>query len=228
MKQKRVLIYTKNGEGYVHENIKSSILCLEKICEENNWEYRTTDDASIFTAVKIAAFDVLIFSNTNNETFDTEEQKKVFQQYIRNGGGFAGIHSACGSERRWPWFWANLGGKFVRHPKLQPFDIKIIDRNHPSTSHLGEIWQWEDECYFMNELNPQIHVLIAVDLGTIEDNEKEKYPGRIFGDYFPLAWCQEFDGGRQWYTALGHKNEHYLDDNFIKHLTGGIRWAMRK
>ena len=226
--QKRVLIYTKNGEGYVHENIPASVKCLKSICADNQWACEVTDDAAVFTPGKINAFDAVVFSNTNNETFGTDEQKEVFQAYIQNGGGFVGIHSACGSERTWPWFWANLGGKFVRHPPLQPFDIKIIDHQHPSTSHLGDIWKWEDECYFMNELNPDIHVLIAADLRTIDDPEMEKYPGRIFGDYFPLAWCQEYDGGRQWYTALGHKDEHYQDENFIRHLTGGIQWAMRK
>ena len=221
-----VLIYTKNGKGYVHKNIAASVKCLEKICKDNGWTFETTDDASVFTAENIKTFDVLVFSNTNNETFDTDEQKQVFKDYIQNGGGFVGIHSACGSERKWPWFWANIGCKFVRHPKLQPFKMKVIDKKHPSTAHLGDTWQWEDECYFMNELNPGMKVLLAVDLKTITDDKKDEYPGRIFGDYFPLAWCQQFDGGRQWYTALGHKDEHYQDENFIKHLTGGIRWAM--
>lgn len=225
---KHVLIYSKNGQGYVHDNIAASVECLKKICDEKQWTYEATDDAAVFTPEKIKAFDLLVFTNTNNETFDTDSQKDVFKQYIQNGGGFVAIHSACGSERKWPWFWANLGGKFMRHPVFQPFDICVIDRNHPSTAHLPEIWKWEDECYYMNELNPRIHVLVAADLRTIKDDKKDNYPGRVFGDYFPLAWCQEFDGGRQWYTALGHKIEHYKDELFIKHLAGGMEWAMTK
>jgi len=226
---KHVLIYTKNGKGFVHKNIPDSVKCLEKICKENNWTFEATDDASVFTKEKISTFDVLVFSNTNNKTFDTEEQKKVFQAYIRSGGGFVGIHSACGSERDWPWFWANLGGKFLYHPVIQPFDLKVVDKKNPSTAHLGDIWKWkDDECYFLNELNPGIHVLLAVDLRSVDDDGKKKYPGRTFGDYFPLSWCQEFDGGRQWYTALGHKSEHYKDENFVRHLTGGIRWVISK
>lgn len=223
-----VLIYTRNGEGYVHDNIPASVACLEKICARQDWTCEVTDDPSIFTADAIKAFDAVIFCNTNNEAFETDAQRHVFKDYIQNGGGFVGVHSACGSERQWPWFWANLGGKFVRHPKLQPFKMKVIDKTHPSTAHLENAWAWEDECYFMDELNPRIHVLLAVDLKTVEDDGKQDYPGRIFGDFFPLVWCQEFDGGRQWYTALGHKDEHYEDENYIKHLTGGIQWVMRK
>ena len=94
-----VLIYTKNGKGYVHENIPASIECLKTICKKNGWACQASDDASIFTKEKISKFDVLVFSNTNNETFDTQQQRDVFKAYIQGGGGFVGIHSVCGSER---------------------------------------------------------------------------------------------------------------------------------
>jgi len=223
-----ILIYTKNGQGYIHDNIAASVECLKGICEGNGWTYEVTDDAGVFTTEKIKTFDVLVFSNTNNETFDNDEQRNVFQAYIREGGAFVGIHSACGSERNWPWFWANLGGKFVRHPPLQKFDIAVIDKKHPSTAHLPDVWKWQDEFYYMNELNPLVRVVLAGDLRTLKDDQKDKYPGRTFGDYFPMAWYQEFDGGYQWYTALGHKIEYYKDANFVRHLEGGLRWAMNK
>ncbi|HEX5169245.1 MAG TPA: ThuA domain-containing protein [Cyclobacteriaceae bacterium] len=224
--QKKVLIYTHNGKGYVHENIAASVEALKKICRENGYEATATDDPSVFTKEKLAGVQCIIFSNTNNEAFDTEDQKQAFVSYIRSGGSFVGIHSASGSERQWPWFWAMLGGKFVRHPKFQPFTIKIIDPKHPATGFLGNTWQWEDECYFTNQLNPDIHVLLAADLTTIQDEKKVEYPGETFGNYFPLSWCHEFDGGRQFYTALGHDPKFYQDPTFLKHLLGGIKWAM--
>jgi type 1 glutamine amidotransferase len=182
--KRHVLIYTKNGEGYVHNNIPASVASLKSICEKNNWTYEVSEDASIFTPEKINSFDVLVFSNTNNEVFDTNSQRDVFQNYVRQGGGFVGIHSACGSERDWPWFWANLGGKFLRHPKYQKFDIKIIDSNHPSTCFLNSVWKWEDECYYLNHLNPDIHVLLAADL-TTRGRQKKRVPWRGLRPLFP-------------------------------------------
>ncbi len=228
--QKHVLIYTKNGKGYVHKNIPAATECLKNICRKNHWLCDVTDDPAVFTLENIAKYDVLVFNNTNNETFDNDDQKHAFQNYIHQGGGFVAIHSACGSERQWPWFWANLGGKFVRHAKEdQNLMLKVIDRTHPSTSFLPEVWHWKnDECYYVDHLNPDIRILLAVDLGKINDDKKDAYPGKVFGDYFPLAWCHQFEGGRQWYTALGHWDEHYKDEFFIKHLEGGIRWAMKK
>jgi type 1 glutamine amidotransferase len=73
-----------------------------------------------------------------------------------------------------------------------------------------------------------INILLAADMRTVDDDKKDKYPGKTFGDYAPICWYQEFDGGRQWYTALGHATEDYKDPIFKKHLEGGIRWAMEK
>ena len=224
--EKRMLVYTKNGEGYVHKNIPNSVAMLKELGKENGILVDVSDDPNQFTDENLAKYNVLVFSNTNNEAFDNESQRKAFQKFIQNGGGFVGIHSSCASERDWPWYWALVGAKFVRHPKLQPFDIKIIDHNHPSTSFLPDVWKWEDECYYLDHFFPDINVLLAADLTRVEDEKKAEYPGDAFGDLLPLAWYHEFDGGRQWYTALGHKPEHYQDENFKKHILGGILWTM--
>jgi uncharacterized protein len=224
--QDKILIYTKNGKGYVHENISASVEALKKLASENKIVAESSDQPSVFTTQNLKQYKCIIFSNTNNEAFENEEQKKAFVDYIHAGGGFVGIHSASGSERQWPWYWALLGGKFVRHPPLQKFTIKVIDKQHPSTKFLGDTWEWEDEFYYLNQLNPDIKVLLAGDLTTITDEKKGEYPGETFGTTFPLAWYHEFEGGRQFYTALGHKSEYYKDEKFLKHLWGGISWAM--
>ncbi|HWA33369.1 MAG TPA: ThuA domain-containing protein [Cyclobacteriaceae bacterium] len=226
--QKNILIYTHNGKGYKHENIPASVEALKKLCKDLGYEAESTDDPAIFTPDKMKTFACIIFSNTNNEAFDTEFQKQAFVDYTRRGGAFVGIHSASGSERQWPWFAAMLGGRFVRHPELQKFTIKVIEKRHPATEFLSDSWEWEDECYYLNQLNPDIHVLLAADLTTVKDDKRSEYPGVTFGDYFPLAWCHTYDGGRQFYTALGHKAEYYRDPTFLKHLSGGIKWALGK
>ena len=231
--QSNILIYTHNGKGpngkgYVHDNIPAAVAALKKLSADNGYKAESTDDPSFFTSENLKRFDCIIFASTNNEAFYTEDQKQAFVNYIRSGKGFVGIHSASGSERQWPWFAAMLGGRFMRHPPLQSFTIKVIDKNHPSTSFLDETWSWEDECYYTNNLNPDINVLLAVDLKTIKDDKKNEYPGVTFGDYFPLAWYHEFEGGRQFYTSLGHKSEYYKDEKFLKHLLGGIKWALNE
>ena len=221
-----VLIYTKNGEGYVHENIEASVIALEKICAAEGILTEVSDQPSVFTRENLDRFDAVIFSNSNNEGFDTEVQKKAFQDYIRSGGGFMAVHSANATERNWPWYWAMVGGKFIRHAPHQEFDVLVTDTAHPSTSHLPARWTVKDECYYSYQLNPDIHVLLSADLNTVEDEGKKEYPGETFGKQFPLCWCHHFEGGRQWYTALGHDPWFYDDPLFIRHLRGGLLWVL--
>jgi type 1 glutamine amidotransferase len=227
--QRRVLVYTKNqvGKGlYVHNNIPASVAAIKKLGAENSFAVDVSDDPAAFTDQNLKRYKALIFDNTNNEIFDNEEQKAAFQRYIRAGGGFVGIHSASGSMRQWPWFWELLGGKFVRHPKLQTFTIRVKDPKDPSTAHLPATFEWTDEFYYVDNMPEGLHVLLAGDLVKLDDPGKEKYPGKKFGDEFPLAWRHEFDGGRAWYSALGHKPEHYSDPKLTQHILGGILWAM--
>lgn len=222
----QILIYTHNGEGYIHDNIEASTAALLKIGESNGYQMQVSDDPDFFTPANLSSLDLIIFNNTNNEAFYTETQRAAFRDFIEKGGAFVGVHISTGSERDWPWFRQMQGGKFRSHPAYQPFDIKVIDHKHPSTSFLEEKWEWEDECYYFDHLNPAINILLAADLNTIEDPDKETYPGKVFGQYSPLAWNHIFGKSRVFYTALGHKSEHYSDDTFIRHLTGGIKWAL--
>ncbi len=226
MAQKKILVYTKNGDGYVHDNIAASVEAIKKMGQENHFEVDVSDDPAVFIEENLKQYDALVCSNTNNKVFDTDAQKLALVRFTEAGGGFVGIHSACAMERDWPWMWKMVGGKFVRHAPFQKFTMKIIDKNHPSTEFFTEDWERSDECYYVNQINPDIHVLIAVDLTTVDDKKAVEYPGKTFGDLFPLVWYHEFDGGRQWFTALGHSKEDYSMPLFNKHLLGGILWAM--
>lgn len=225
----RVLVYNKNQVGtnlYVHNNIAAATAAIKKLGQENGFVVDVSDSPSDFTDQNLRRYKAIVFNNTNNEILENDEQKAALQKYIRAGGGFVGIHSATGSMRKWPWFWSLVGGKFVRHPKLQPFTVLVKDRTDISTAHLGESFQWEDEFYYVDNMPEGLHVLLAGDLKNLQDPQKDKYPGKKFGDEFPLAWRHEFEGGRAWYTALGHKPEHYSDPRLARHILGGIQWAM--
>lgn len=228
----RVLVYTRNftpdGKGYVHDNIAASVAMIRQLAATNGFHVDVTDDPKVFTPEQLKKYRALIFSNSNNQAFENDEQRAAFKHFIQGGGGFVGIHSASGSEREWPYYWAVLGGKFKRHAPLQKFTIEVMDARHPATAHLNPTWQWEDEFYYLDNLNPRIHVLLAGDLDSIQDKGKIAYPGAIFGHQFPLAWCQEFDGGREFYTSLGHKIEYYRDPKFQQHVLGGILWVLNR
>jgi type 1 glutamine amidotransferase len=226
----KVLVYTRNfvasGTGYVHDNIQASVDAIKKMGAENGFAVDVSDDPKVFTDTNLKQYKALVFSNSNNEAFENDAQRDAFKRYIQAGGGFVGIHSASGSERNWPYFWSVLGGKFVRHPKFQKFVVRSVDSKHPATRDLPATFEWADECYYSDHLNPDIHPLLVTDPAKLDDPQKATYPGDRFGDSLPLAWCHEFDGGREFYTALGHQKEDYANPILYKHILGGLLWSM--
>lgn len=229
--EKRVLVYTRNhvtnGKGYVHDNIATSVEAIRKMGQDHGFAVDASDDPAVFTPENLKRYRVLVFSNSNNEAFATDAQRQAFEGFMKAGGGFVGIHSASGSERAWPYFWKVAGGSFRRHPKLQKFTVRVVDATHPATKDLPATFEWEDECYYLGFMNPDLHPLLVTDSNKLEDPERAKYPQTLFGNAMPLAWWINVEGGgRAFYTALGHKKEHYSDPLLVKQIVGGIQWAM--
>lgn len=223
-KQVKVLVYTKNGKGYVHDNIAAAARCIQELGAQNGFAVDVSDDPAKFNDDNLKQYNALVFTSTNNDVFDNDAQKLALMHYIEAGGGFVAIHSVTGTERNWPWFKRLVGGTFERHAKHQPFTEIIIDHNNPSTAFLPNTWKRDDECYYTKEINPDIHVLMAHDLSTVDDKGKPV----IYGNTFPSVWCHEFDGGREWYTSLGHDSATYKEPEFRKHIMGGLQWVLSK
>jgi len=221
----RLLVYTKNGTGYVHDNIPASIETIKELAAEHKFAVDASDDPAVFTDDNLKKYSAIVFSNTNNVVFDTDAQRVALMRYVQAGGGFVALHSASGTERTWKWFAGLLGGAFARHAPFQKFSVLILDRTHPSVAHLPERWEKEDECYYLVRMNVNLQVLAVNDLTSVQD-PKEK--PATFGDVFPSVWYQEFDGGRQWYTSLGHRKDDYARPEFRRHILGGIRSVVRR
>lgn len=222
----KILVYTKNGVGFVHDNIPNSILAFQELGEQHGFQVDVSDDPADFTDGNLSQYHALVFSNTNNDVFDTDEQRVALMRYIQAGGGFVGVHSASGTERRWKWFKQLLGATFYWHDVYQPFTVDIMDHSHPSVAHLKQRWNRPegDEFYYLKEMNINLHVIAVNDATTLEGKNSKRLD--TFGDVFPSVWCHEFDGGRSWYTSLGHSKEDYMDTEFRDHLLGGIAWAV--
>jgi len=228
--QPRVLVYTRNytanGKGYVHDNIASSVAAIQKMGAEKGFAVDVSDDPAVFTDANLKQYAALVFSNSNNEAFSNDAQRDAFKHFIQSRGGFVGIHSASGSERDWPYFWSVLGGKFVVHPKMQPFTVEVADRLFPAAKGLPGQFEWTDECYFIDHLNPDIHPVLVTDRTKLTGLDVIKTDVSAFPNPLPLAWYHQFDGGREFYLALGHNKEDYTNPILYGIIENGILWAM--
>ena len=228
--QPKVLVYTRNytpdGKGYVHDNIATGVETIRKMGAEKNFAVDASDDPAVFTSANLKQYAALVFANSNNEAFSSDAQREAFKAYIQSGGGFVGLHSASGSERSWPYFASVLGGRFAAHPKQQKFTVDVVDAKFPATKGIPAHFDWTDECYFVEHLNPGIHPVLVTDRTKLTSLDRLKINVNDFPNPLPLAWYQKFDGGREYYLALGHNKEDYTNPILYGLLENGILWAI--
>jgi type 1 glutamine amidotransferase len=213
----RVLVFSKTT-GFRHDSIPAGITAIQNLGQQNNFAVDATEDDTRFTDTNLAQYAAVIFLSATGDPVSTQAEKDAFQRYIEHGGGFVGIHAASDSGYTWAWYGQLVGTYFRQHPAQQNALVKIEDPNHPSTQGLPAQFTRFDEWYdFRDNPRPNVHVLTTVDEST--------YTGGTMGADHPNTWCHNFDGGRSWYTALGHTIESFSEANFLHLLLGGIMTA---
>lgn len=212
----RILVFAKTN-GYYHESIPTGIAALQKLGAGSGFEVDTTKDASKFTESELKKYKAVIFLSTTRNVLNADQQV-AFERYIQAGGGYVGIHAAADTEYEWPWYNRLVGAYFLSHPAIQPAAINVIDTSHLSMKGLPMRWERTDEWYNYKSIYAGIHVLAELD--------EQTYEGGANGPRHPIAWYHAYDGGRAFYTGGGHTTESYSEPLFLKHLLGGIRYAM--
>ncbi|MBU2976385.1 ThuA domain-containing protein [Zobellia sp. B3R18] len=214
----KVLVFSKTS-GWKHKSIPAGIAAIQKLGGEQGFEVDTTKNSELFNEDNLKQYSAIIFLSTTLNVLDAK-QEAAFERYIQAGGGFVGVHAAADTEYDWGWYTKLVGAQFRSHPKGTPeADFIVTDKNFGATEFFTDsVWHRSDEIYNYNKLNPDVHVVMTVDEST--------YEGGTNGDNHPFAWYHEYDGGRAFYTGAGHTDETFSEELFLKHLLGGINYAI--
>lgn len=218
-KKYKVLVFTKTA-GYHHASIVPGMNAIMQLGKENGFSVDTTSDAAAFTIKNLKKYAAVIFLSTTGDVLN-DVQQQAFELYIKGGGGFVGVHAATDTEYDWPWYGNLVGAWFRSHPAQQEAVIHVVDSTSIATRHLPREWKRKDEWYNFKWMTAEpVHVLL-----TIDESSYDPGPGKM-GDTHPMSWYHDFDGGRAFYTELGHVDESYSDPLYLKHLLGGIEYAI--
>ena len=219
----KILVFSKTA-GFHHESIADGNAAIQKLGSQNNFDVDTTTDASMFEEDTLKKYAAIVFLSTTGDVLNNF-QEAAFERYIQAGGGYVGIHAAADCEYDWGWYGRLVGGYFLSHPgindtfpNIQEGVFNVVDQNNDATRHLPKQWKRTDEFYSFKKLNKDVHVLLSIDENT--------YHGGVNGDNHPMAWYHDYDGGRAFYTNLGHTKESFSEDLYLKHILGGIQYAM--
>ena len=211
-----VLVFSKTN-GFRHSSIPVGIAAIKKLGDENGFAVETSEDSLVFNSNRLKKYKAIVFLSTTGKIFGPA-QERALQQFIHNGGGYMGIHAATDCEYNWPWYNQLAGAWFLGHPEQQQATLLVVNKNHPSTAGFPDTWVRKDEWYNFKNLNTTVTVLIKID--------ESSYKGGQNGTNHPMAWFHTFEGGRAFYTELGHTDESYADSLYLKHILGGIEYAL--
>jgi uncharacterized protein len=217
LKQKKILVFSKTA-GFRHtSSIEAGKKYIMELGRKNKFGVDTTENADAFTSENLKQYAAVIFLCTTGNVLN-DRQQLAFRQFIQGGGGYLGLHSAADTEYDWPWFGELNGAYFKNHPRPQEAVFNVVDTTNIATAHLPKVWKRFDELYNFKWIGTDLHILIKIDEST--------YNGGGNGEDHPMAWYHDFDGGRSFYTALGHDNKSWEDPLYRQHVLGGIKYVM--
>ena len=212
----RIRVFARTTE-YRHDAIPDAVAALRALGGEHGFDVDHTEAPGDPYGCQPAVVPGDCLPADDRRRARPQQQAEI-ERFIRAGGGYVGVHSACDTEYEWPWYGQLVGAYFQHHPEIQAATVHVEDGTHPSTVGLPARWERTDEWYYFRA-NPRetVRVLLRLDETT--------YRGGQMGADHPIAWYHEFDGGRAWYTAGGHTAESYREPLFLQHLLGGIEYA---
>ena len=225
--QFKVLLFTKT-DGFHHESINEGVTAIKKLAERNTFSVDWQENAAVFNDKALEKYQAVIFLNTTGNILN-EEQQAAFEKFIKAGKGFVGIHSATDTEYDWAWYGKLVGMYFKIHPQQQTAYLNVQDSNFPGMERFPKKLLWTDEWYeFKTPANANasdLKVIISIDEKSYDPKTKwGDNEGKGMGTH-PISWYHNYDGGRAFYTGLGHIPLTFSDQTFLDHIYGGIYWA---
>ena len=228
----RVLVFSKAG-WYRHPEIPRTNGWLVELGAENGFKVSVTETPEDLTPKALAEYQVLLINNANamGETLNEKERQAITDWY-RKGGGIVGLHAALVHQKTWPWFTELAGCDFDSDSDYSKARL-LIDpdaKDHPAVKgYAPEFWysaDWHNHDRSVTGL-PGVKVLLRIDESSYEPVRayfKER-GGKPMGKDHPTAWIREADGGRFFYTELGH-DLRSLDTPFGRqHVLAALRWV---
>lgn len=215
----RVLVFSKT-DGFRHSSIEPGKAAFQKMATEKGFTVDFTEEANQFTTNVLKKYNAVVFLNTTGDVLNAAQQVE-FERYIQAGGGYVGIHAATDCEYEWPWYGRLAGAFFLDHPNpdnVQKGKFTVVQKNHWATQGMPDEFEKTDEFYSFKQIDPTIKVLITID--------EKSYRGGNNGAYHPMSWYHDFDGGRAFYTAMGHTDETFAEPLFLNHVYAGLKYAM--
>jgi type 1 glutamine amidotransferase len=207
----------------IHHGLTSTAQGLAELAELAGLSFRHPASVRELQPDDLEDVGVLALATIGETPWPPLLRTAIENRVARGRMGILGLHSATDASRDWISYGKLVGARFDGHPLTTELPVAVLDRTHPSTRHLPELWRVRDELYLFTDWQRDNRTLLAVRMGPRATYHEAELPAPRD---LPLAWCRTFGRGRCFYTALGHFATAWEDSNYVRHVMGGIEWVL--
>ena len=233
------ILHYSETSGFDHQTRAASLSMFQDIAAQQGYTVVDDTDGSTFSdPVQLQQFSVVVFSNTSGDALLDPVQRANFEAYIQNGGSVLGIHAASDTYRHstangnntgtWD-FYAELIGASVQenpnHVSGTPAYAMQHVGVHASTQQLPDPWVKNEEYYYWENgyyrMDNTAVLLVEETVGP--NNQVNSYDAAR-----PMSWYRQLpQGGRMFYTALGHAVSNFTSDTLFRiHVQDALLWTI--
>jgi type 1 glutamine amidotransferase/HEAT repeat protein len=227
--KKRKLLVFSLATGFKHDSIPYGEKAFELMGNATGaYEPTLSTDMAVFEPSSLKQFDAILMNNTTGELFTTPTLQQSLMDFVKNGKGIVGIHSASDCCYSWPSYGEMIGGYFSGHPWTSDckVSIKIDEPTHPLAKVFGGAgFDITDEIYQFRDPYSRHKLRVLTSLDVTKTDMTRKGINRTDDD-FAVSWVKPFGKGRVFYCSLGHNKHIYYDAKVLQHYLDGIQFAL--
>ncbi len=222
---KALVYYTENAEEAHVKFAEQGLEFFKRLNYGDGFILQHTTDLTDYSYDKLKEYDIFIMLNASPSS---PAERKAFETYMENGGGWIGFHAAAYNDKHtnWPWFVNFLGGGVFYCNNWPPQPVKLILDNdsHPVTKNLPSSFIAPESEWYQWNPSPRENKDIEILLSLSQDN----YPLGIkdvvnFGD-FPVVWTNK--KYRMIYLNMGHGDDEFTDATQKLLFINAFRWVL--
>ena len=228
----RILFLTQS-KGFVHNPVKrreatrsgAELALMQLAKDSGEFTVVCTQNAEAdLTKENLANYDIVAFYTSGDLPIDPANFDYLLKEWLPQAGkGVIGFHSATDTLKSFEPYWDLMGGNFAGHPwgAGSTVTMKIHDPEHPAMKPFGsELFEARDEIYQYSQWQPEkVHLLMSLDM----EHTSLKRPYHV-----PVAWCKQIGKGKLFYNNMGHRDETWQNEAFLKSIVGAVRWIAGK
>jgi len=212
-----------DGPAGVHGVLEQSATAVAQLAGADGLRFQRVRDVRELTATALDDARVVALFTIGETPWSAAQRATILDAVRKGRTSILAIHAATDSCYGWPEYGSLVGARFNGHPWTQPFSLDVLEPSHPALAHLGPVWEWTDEVYQFRDLRPDARVLLRVQEHDLDLTR----PGVAKPDFgFPMAWCFAEGSGRVFSTTLGHFPGAWENVTYLRHLAGGLAWAL--